>query len=147
MVSHPGSSECLRELTWRKNGGENMKTWNHGIMEYVFGFLLTQGVKIHFSKADGFSNSNLGYHTLPIPCNNQLNQFLEVINDWVNKTRKGSWQLDGFSLWHLSFPHWTKGLNTSPSLSLGNHAPISFNVALTSLVVGILIKCICTWYP
>ena len=52
------------------------------------GFLLAQGVKMCFPKTDGFSNSNLGCHALPIPCNNQPNQFLAVINDWVNETRK-----------------------------------------------------------
>ena len=47
-------------------------------------------------------------------------------------------------------PRWSKGrgrdisplaqgLNTPP-LSLGNHAPISFNVALAQLIVGILIE-------
>ena len=40
-----------------------------------------------FPKTYGFSNLNLGCHTLPIPCNNELNQFLEEINDWHKKTK------------------------------------------------------------
>ena len=71
-----------------KMGEKNMPTWKHGRMAYVFRFLLAQGVKMRFPKTDGFSNSNLGCHTLPIPFNNQSNQFLAVINDWVNEIRK-----------------------------------------------------------
>ena len=43
----------------------------------------------------------LGCHTLPIPCNNQPNQFLVVINDWVNETRKVVDSLMGspFDIW------------------------------------------------
>ena len=65
------------------------------------GFFLAQGVKMHFPKTDGFSNSNLGFLTLPIPCNNQPNQFLAVINDWVNKTRTVVDSLVGspFDIW------------------------------------------------
>ena len=102
----------------------------HGRMEYVFGFLLAQGIKMCFPKIDGFSNSNLVCHTLPIPCNNQLNQFLAVINDWVNKTRKVVNNFYGFSLWHLDFPHCPKGLNTPPPI-LGKSCPIPLFVALT----------------
>ena len=111
------------------------KTWKHEIpsrMAYVFGFLLGQGIKTHFPKTDGFSNSNLGCHTLPIPCNNQLNQFLELINDWVPNTRKVVDSFDGFSLCHLDFPHWPKGLIISPSLFLVKSCPRLFNVAAHS---------------
>ena len=92
--------------------------------EDVFGFSLTQGVKMHFPKTDGFSNSNLGCHTLSIPCNNQLNQFLVVINDWVNKTRKVVDSLMGspFDIW--IFPIGPKSLNIlPPHLSLGIMPP------------------------
>ena len=123
MVSHTRSYECLRELTWRKNVEENMPMWKHGRMAYVFGFLLAQGVKMCFPKTDGFSNSNLGCHTLPIPCNNQPNHFLAVINDWVNETRKVVDTFDGFPLWHLAFPHWPQGLNNPPHLILRKSCP------------------------
>ena len=125
MKTHTGSSGCLRELTWRKSGEENMKTWKHVRMAYVFGFLLSQGVKTRFPKTDVFSNSNLGCHTLPIPCNNQLNQFLAVINDWVSKTRKIFDSFDGFSLWHLAFPHWPQRFEYSPPLILRKSCPFS----------------------
>ena len=67
----------------------------------------------------------LGCHTLPIPCNNQPNQFLAVINDWVNETRKIVESLMGspFNIW--IFPVGPKGLNIPPRYSIGNHAPIS----------------------
>ena len=113
MKTHTGSSGCLRELTWRKNGEENIPTWEHGRMAYTFGFFLSQGVKTHFPKIDGFSNSNLGCHTLPIPCNNQPNQFLAVINDWVNETRKVVNSLMGFPSDIWIFPISPKGLNIS----------------------------------
>ena len=98
----------MPERAWRegKMGEENMPTWKHSRMAYVFGFFLAQGVKMCFPKTNGFSNSNLGCHTLHIPWNNQLNQFLAVINDCVNKTRKVVDSFDGFPLWHLDFPHW-----------------------------------------
>ena len=51
----------------KENGEENMKTWKHGRMAYVFGFLLSQGVKTHFPKTDGFSNSNFGLSYLGHP--------------------------------------------------------------------------------
>ena len=123
MKTHTGSYGCLRELTWRKNGEENMPTWKHRRMAYVFGFLLAQGVKMCFPKTDGNSNSNLGCHTLPIPCNNQLNQLLAVINDWVNKTRKVVDNLMGspFDIWLL--PIGPRVWISPPPLSLGNHAP------------------------
>ena len=72
----------------KENGEENIQTSKHGRMDYLFGFLLSQEVKMHFSKTDGFSNSNLGFHTLPIPCNDEPTQFMAVINNWVNETRK-----------------------------------------------------------
>ena len=94
-----------------------MPTGKHGRMAYVFGFLISQGVKTHFPKTDGFSNSNLSCHTFPIPCNNQPNQFLAVINDWVNETRKVVDSLMGspFDIW--LFPIGPKGLNISPCCS------------------------------
>ena len=110
---HTGSFECLRELTWRKNGVANIQTWKHGRMAYVFGFLLAQGLKMCFPKTDHISNSNLGCHTLPIPCNNQLNQFLAVINDWVSKTRKVVDSLVGFPFNIWIFHIDPKGLNSS----------------------------------
>ena len=106
-----------------KNGEEDMKTWKHGRMAFVFWVLLAQGAKTCFPKTDGFSNSNLGCHTLPIPCNNQLNQLLAVINDWVNKTRKVVDSFGGLSLWHLDSP--LDQRFEYPPLSLRNHAPIS----------------------
>ena len=78
-------------------------------MAYVFGFLLAQGVKTHFPKTDGFSNSNLVCHTLPIPCNNQLNQLSTIINDWVNKTRKVVVSLIGSPFYIWIFPIGPKG--------------------------------------
>ena len=56
---------------------------------------------MRFPKTDSFSNSNLDFHTFSIPCNNKLNQFLVVINDWVNKTRKivDSWMGSPFEIW------------------------------------------------
>ena len=88
MNTHTWSSSYLQEPTWRKM---TRKTWKHeSMLEWAntFGFLLAEGVKMCFPNTDGFCNSNLSCHTLPIPCNNQLNQFLAVINDWVSKTRK-----------------------------------------------------------
>ena len=145
MVSHTGSFECLRELKWRKNAKENMPTWKHGRMAYVFRFLLAQGVKTYFPKTDGFSNSNLDCHTFPIPCNNQPNQFLAVINDWLNKTRKVVDSFDGFSLWHLDFPHSPQRFEYPPPLSLGNHAP-SHSCCIDISCCGFLINCIFTWW-
>ena len=90
------------------------KAWMHEGMGKRFWVFTCPRSQNAFPKIDSFSNSNLGCHTLPIPCNNQLNQFLVVINDWVNKTRKVVDSFDGFSLWHLDFPHWSKGLNIPP---------------------------------
>ena len=73
-----------------------MREW-----EEIFWFLLSQGVKTRFLKTDSFSNSNLDFHTLPIPCNKKLNQLMAVVNDWVNKTRKvvDSWMGSPFDIW------------------------------------------------
>ena len=73
-----------------------MREW-----EDIFWFLLSQGVKMRFPKIDSFSNSNLDFHTLPIPCNNKLNQFLAVINDWVKKKKNvvDSWMGSPFDIW------------------------------------------------
>ena len=109
----------VKEKWWGKH--ENMK---HGRMAYVFGFLLAQGVKTRFPKTDGFSNSNLGCHTLPIPCNNQPNQFLAVINDWVNETRKVVDSLMGSPSDIWIFPIGPKGLNIPP-LILRKSCPFS----------------------
>ena len=105
----------------------------------VFGFLLAQGVKMRFPKTDGFSHFYLDCHTLPIPCNNQLNQISEVINDWVNKTRKVVDSLMGspFDIW--IFPIGPKGLNTPP-LSLGNHASHLIICFIDIAFFGFLIK-------
>ena len=66
----------------------------------------------------------LGCHTLPIPCNNQPNQFLAIINDWVNETRKVVDSLMGSPSDIWIFPIGPKGLNIPPlPLSLGKHAP------------------------
>ena len=98
------TQEVLDAWESSREGKMVRKTWKtpkHGRMAYVFGFLLAQGVKMHSPKTDGFYNSNLGFHTLPIPCNNQLNQLLAVINDWVKKTRKvvGSLMGSPFNIW------------------------------------------------
>ena len=130
MKTHTGSSGCMRELTLRKNGEENMPTWEHGRMAYVFRFLLAQGVKTCFPKTDGFFNSNLGHHTFPIPCNNHFNQFLEKLNDWVNETRKVVDCLVGspFDIW--IFLIGPKGLNIPPHI-LRKSCPHLIIVALT----------------
>ena len=46
------------------------------------------------------------------------------------KDKMGSWQFYGFSLWHLNFSHWLKGLNILPPF-LVKSCPHLFNVALT----------------
>ena len=65
------------------------------------------------------------FHTLPFPRINYLNQFLKKINDWVQKDKKGSLQLYGFSHWHLDLPYWLNSLNIFSPYSLWNHAAIS----------------------
>ena len=119
------TQEVLNAWESSHEGKMVRKVWKHGRMAYIFGFLLAQGVKTHFLKTDGFSNLNLVCHTLPIPCNNQLNQLLAVINDWVNRTRKVVDSLTGspFDIW--LFPIGPKGLNIPPSLILRKSCPLS----------------------
>ena len=114
----------------KTQGGEKhgcMKEW-----EAFLGVNLPHKSKSCFPKTDGFTHSNLDCHTLPIPCNNQLNQLLVVINDWVNMTRKvvDSW-------WVLPlifvFSPLAQGFEYPPALSLGNHSPISL---LFNCIVG-----------
>ena len=161
MISQPEQSELttknMNGLTHRKfwmlerahvkkNGEENMKTWKNGRMAYVFGFFLAQGVKMRFPKTDGFSNSNLGCHTFPIPCNNQPNQFLAVINNWVDKTRKVVDNLMGSPSDIWLFPIGPKVWIFPPPLSLGNHAPYHY-CCIDIDGCGFLINCIFTWCP
>ena len=63
---------------------------------YVFGFLLAKEVKTHFSKMGALPNSNFS-HTLPIPCNNYLNQILAEINGWGKRQEWVVDSFDGFS--------------------------------------------------
>ena len=92
-------------------------------------------------------NTNMTTILFHSQCINYLNQLLEEINDWVKKTKKGSWQLYGFSHWHLVLLYWIKGLNIFPPLFLVKSCSYLFNVALTWIVVGIFINCIFTWCP
>ena len=64
----------------------------------------------------------LGCLIFPILCNNQLNQLLVVINDWVNETRKVVDSLMGSPSDIWIFPIGPKVLNILP-LFLGNHVP------------------------
>ena len=147
MVSHIGSSSCLPKFHMKESGEENMKTWKHGRMAYFFGFFLARGVKTCFPKTDGFPNLIFGCHTFPIPCNNQLNQLLAIINDWVNKTRKVVDIFYGFPLWHLDFPHWLQRFEYSPPhLSLGIMPP-SHYCCIDIAGCGFLINFIFTWCP
>ena len=89
--------ECPRApKMWGRQKRGCMREW-----AAFLGNNLPHNSKLCFPKTDGFSNSNLDCHTLPIPCNNQLNQYLAVINDWVNKTRKVVDSLVGspFDIW------------------------------------------------
>ena len=126
MNTHTRSSSCLQEPNVKENGEENMKTCMHVGMGRRFWVFTCPRSQNTSPKTDGFSNSNLDCHTLPIPCNNQLNQFLAVINDWVSKTRKVVDSLVSFPFYIWRFPIGPKGLNIPhPPISLGNHAPIS----------------------
>ena len=77
-----------------------------------------------------FPNTKLTAILFPSQGINYLNQFMEEINDWVSKTRKVVDNVMGFPLDIWIFPIGSR-FEYSPPLSLGNHAPISFNVALT----------------
>ena len=58
----------------------------------VYEYLLAQEVKTCFPKSDGFSNLNFGLpYSFPLQGINYLNQFLEEINDWAQKTK---WVVD-----------------------------------------------------
>ena len=109
------------------------KTWQHGSMlewPTFLGFCLPQESKRVSQQLMASPIQILGCHTLPISCNNQPNKFLEVLNDWVNETRKVVDSLMGSPSDIWIFPIGPK-VWTFPPLSLGHHAPISFNVALT----------------
>ena len=82
--------------TWGKTTRECMREW-----AAFLGNNFPHKSKSCFPKIDGFSHSNLDFQTLPIPCNNQLNQILAVINGWVNKTRNVIDSLMGspFDIW------------------------------------------------
>ena len=96
----------------------------HEGMEYVFGCFISHVIETRYSTMGALSNSNFS-HTLPIPCNNYLNQILAEINRWVKRQEKG--QLIVF----MGFTQWLKVKHSPSSLSLGNNAPISLFVALT----------------
>ena len=91
----------------------------------VLGNNLPHKSKSRFPKTDGFSHSNLDCHTLPFPCNNQINQLLAVINDWVNKTRKVVDNLMGSLPLTFGSSPLDQGFNILPTLTLKNHDPIS----------------------
>ena len=83
-------------------------------------------------------HSNLGCNTLPIPCNNHLNQFLTVINDWVNKMRKVVDSLMGspFDIW--LFPI---GLKVEyPPLILRKSCPLLIICCIDIAICGFLFK-------
>ena len=62
----------------------------------------------------GFPNSKLTAILFPPEGINYTNQFLEK-NKWLGtKEKMGSWQIYGFSHWHLALPYWLKGLNNFP---------------------------------
>ena len=69
-------------------------TWE---WEAFLGIYLPHKPKMRFQKTDGFSISNLIAILFPSSCINYLNQFLEEINDWTQKTK---WVVDSF----MGFP-------------------------------------------
>ena len=88
-----------------------------------------------------FPNSNLTPILFPSPCIN----FPQPTFRWLGtKDKMGIWQLYGFSLRHLAFLHWLKGLNFSPPYSLWNHAPISITLRRIASC-GIFINFHFTW--
>ena len=75
-------------------------------------------------------NTNLSAILFPFQNINYLNQFLEEINDWVNKTKK---VVDSFmgSPIDIGFTLLAQGFEYFPSLVLVKSCPHLFNVVLT----------------
>ena len=110
----------VKEKWWGKNEKHpSMVEWHT-----FLGFYFPKESKCISQKLVASTIQILGCHTLPISCNNQPNQFLAVINYWVNKTRKVVYILMGspFEIW--PFPIGPK-VWISPPLILRKSCPSS----------------------
>ena len=93
------------------------RTWVYGKMGMHFWVLSYSKVKIDFPQI-----------RISFPYSSHPHAITNSTTFWKNlmireKDKMVSWGFDGFSLWHLDFPHWTKGLNTFPPHSLGKSCP------------------------
>ena len=89
---------CEVEMHSKLQFGEEMKGVNGQWSGHAFfGYLLPNNQKQDFPKLMASPIRIFYFHTLPFPRINYLNQFLKKINDWVQKDKKGSLQLYGFS--------------------------------------------------
>ena len=105
----------------------------------ILGVNFPQKSKTFFPK-NGFSpNSNFLPILFPSPCNNYFNQFLAVINDWLNETRKVVDCLMGSPLEIWIFPIVPKGLNIPP-LILRKACPHLIICCIDIAGCGFLIK-------
>ena len=122
LPSHRKNEECCKKREcrmpgapkmWGRQQRECMREW-----EAFLGNNLPHKSKFIFPKMSASLNSNLDCHTLPIPCNNQLNRLLAIINDWVNKTRKVVDSLMGSPFYIWIFPNGPRVWITHPSSPL-----------------------------
>ena len=127
------------EGNYRKGEGEiptsfnYVRKWrmcvNHGMGMHFLNFSCPISKKT-IPKNDGLPNSNLTSILFQSQGINYLNQFLEEINDWVNKTKKVVDHFMGSPIDIWIYPIGSR-VWIFPSPFLAKSCPHLFNVALT----------------
>ena len=123
------ASTTWESQTWMRMGEEWNKWVNNGLGMHFQAFTFLRSQKHIFQK---WVNSQIRIWPPYISHPKEITSSTTLLDDWAQKDKMGSWQFNGFSLWHLDFTLLAQGFECPPPLFLMKSCPRLFNVVVHS---------------